>query len=136
MARIAGKDANFSFGGPQIEDELNSIEMTVDVNLVEVTTFGDAAGTFVEGLPTGSFSVSGFADFDASQGDATIFGQIGSGDTAFVFQPTGASPNTNDPNYTGQAFVKSYRIRAEVGGAVSYTADFQVTGEITRGTTP
>jgi hypothetical protein len=106
--------------------------MAVDVNLPEVTTFGDSAGEFVEGLPTSTFSVSGFFDGASAQGDATIFGQIGSGEAAFVFQPTGQSAGANDPNYTGNALVKSYRIRAEVGGPVSYTADFQVNGVLSR----
>ena len=132
MARISGKTANFSFESVDLEDELNSMEMSVDVNLPEVTTFGDVAGTFVEGLPTGQFSLSGFFDGASAQGDATIFGQIGGDEGAFIFQPTGASPGTNDPNYTGNAFVKSYRIRAEVAGAVTYDTTLQVTGAITR----
>lgn len=132
MARIAGKLANFSFNSVQIEDELNSIEMSVDVELPEVTSFGDVAGTFVEGLPTSSFSVSGFFDGAASQGDATIFGRIGSGSAAFVFQPTGGAAGGSDPNYTGSAFVKSYKIKAEVGGAVTYGAEFQVSGALAR----
>ena len=136
MARLAGKNANFSIGGVSIEDELASIEMSVDVNLPEVTSFGDTGGTFVEGLPTSAFSVSGFADFVAAQGDATIFNQIGAGTAAVIFQPTGNSDNVNDPNYKASVFVKSYRIRAEVAGPVGYDASLQVSGALTRDVTP
>lgn len=132
MARIAGKDANFSFNSVSIEDELNSIEMTIDVNLPEVTTFADSAAEFVEGLYNGRISVSGFADLAASQGDATIFGQIGSGEAAFVFQPDGVAAAADHPNYTGNALVRSYRIRTEVGGPVTYDAEFQVNGAVAR----
>ena len=136
MGRIAGKNANFSFNSVPIEDELNSIEMAVDVNLPEVTAFADSAGEFLEGLPTSTFSVSGFWDGLASQGDATIFGQIGSGEAAYVFQPTGASVGANSPNYVGNALVKSYRVRAEVGGPVTYDSEFQVNGVNDRDVTP
>ena len=50
MARQAGKSADFAYNSVAIEDELSSITQTTDVNLVEVTAFGDSAATFVEGL--------------------------------------------------------------------------------------
>jgi len=133
MARIAGKLANFSFDGPAMEDELNSIEMSVDINLPDVTCFGDLAETFVEGIPTSSFAVSGFWDPAAGGADITIMTQIGSGAAAIVFQPTGESAGADDPNYTGVGITKSYRIRAEVGGPVTYDASFQVSGALSRG---
>jgi len=132
MARIAGNDANISFNSVQIEDELSSIEMAVDVNLPEVTTFGDSAAEFVEGLYNGRFTLSGFSDFASGQGDATLFGQIGSGEAAFVFQPTGNAAGANDPNYTGDALVKSYRITCDVAGPVGYSTELQVNGALAR----
>ena len=132
MARIAGKDANFSYNSVAIEDELNSIGMSVDVNLPEVTAFADTGSEFVEGLMNAKFSVSGAADFLASQGDATIFGQIGSGEAAHIFQPTGASAGANSPNYTGNSLVASYSITAEVGAPVTYSAELQVNGPVVR----
>ena len=57
MARIAGKNADFSYNSVAIEDELNTLEMSVDNNLPEVTAFGDDGAEFVEGLPNSSFSL-------------------------------------------------------------------------------
>ena len=132
MARQAGKSADFSFNSVAIEDELNNITQTTDVNIVEVTAFGDAAGTFVEGLPTSSYSLSGFFDPAASQGDATLFTRIGSGGATASFEPTGAAAGTHAPVYSGTAFVSSYSISSEVGGATTYSADLQVSGALTR----
>ena len=134
MARIAGNDANFSFNSVSIEDELNSIEMSVDNNLTEVTAFADTGPEFVEGLANSVFNIAGAADFASGQGDATIFGQIGSGEAAYVFQPTGAAAGASDPNYTGNALVRSYTVRCEVGGAATYSAVLQVNGANTRAT--
>ena len=132
MARIAAKVANFSYNSVAIEDELHTIEMTADVNLPEVTAFADSAQEFVEGVYGGTFRLDGYADFVASQGDATIFGQIGSGEAAFDYDPTGTSVGANAPHYTGNALVKRYTVRSEVGGAAQYSAELQVNGVVTR----
>lgn len=135
MARIAGKNANFSFV-VAIEDELASVDLAVDVNLPEVTAFADTAQEFVEGKYGSSIALAGAADLAAAKADASLFGQIGSGEAAFVFDPTGAGPNTNNPTYNGMALVKSYRLRAEVGGAVTFDATLQVSGALERDVTP
>lgn len=132
MARIAAKLANFSFNSVQIEDELHSIEMAVDVNLPEVTAFGDTGGTFVEGLPTSRLVGAGFCDFAAGQGDATIFGQIGSGAAAYILDPTGSGPGASAPTFSGSAFVRSYRVRCEIAGPATYDVELQVSGANTR----
>ena len=132
MARQAGKSADFAYNSVAIEDELSSITQTTDVNLVEVTAFGDSASTFVEGLPTSNYSVTGSFDPAASQGDATIFTAIGSGANTASFETTGAAAGTNAPVYSGSAFVSSYSITSDVSGSTSYTADFQVSGALAR----
>lgn len=136
MARLAGIKADFSYNSVDLEDELQTIEMSVDNNLAEVTALADDGAESVEGLPNTTFSLGGAADFAASQGDATLFGQIGSGEAAYVFQPTGNTPNTNDPNYTGNALVSNYTISADVAGSVSYSATLQTNGKPTRDVTP
>ncbi len=136
MARLAGVNADFSYNSVDLEDELQTIEMSVDNNLAEVTAFADDGAEFVEGLPNSTFSLGGALDPAASQGDATLFGQIGSGEAAYVFQPTGATANTNDPNYTGNALVSNYTISADVAGPVSYSATLQTNGKPTRDVTP
>ena len=41
MARVHGKDTNFSFNGVAIEDELNSVTMDVTIAESEITAFAD-----------------------------------------------------------------------------------------------
>lgn len=132
MARLAGKNANLSFNAVALEDELATIDFTVDNNLAEVTAFSDDGAEFVEGLPNTKLSGSGAADFANGQGDATIFGQIGQGEAAYVFQPTGQAAAADNPNYGGNAMVASYKITADVGGAVTYSVDLQTNGKPVR----
>ena len=143
MARTHGKDSNFSFNGVAIEDELNSITMTATVAETDVTAFNDAYQNFLAGKKGVSFDVSGSADMDfASDGDATIFDHLTltSGPKTLVYDPDGAGPDTNSPEYTCTssgltgAVCSSYTINLPVGGAATYSATFQCSGETTRAT--
>ena len=140
MARTHGKDSNYSFNGVAIEDELNSITMNATVGESDVTSFADTYQNFIAGKKNVTFDVSGTLDMAASQGDATIFDHITltSGPKTLVFDPDGAGPDTNSPEYTCTssgltgALVTNYSISLPVGGAATYSASFQCSGETTR----
>ena len=141
MARTHGKDSNFSFNGVAIEDDLNSITMTASVAEADITAFGDVNQNFLAGKKDISFDVTGAVDMDfASDGDATIFDHIAltSGPKTLIYDPDGAGPDTNSPEYTCTssgltgAMVSSYTINLPVGEAATYTATFQCSGATTR----
>jgi len=140
MARTHGKDSNFSFNSVSIEDELNSITMNATVAESEVTAFADTYQNFIAGKKNVTFDVSGILDLAASQGDATIFDHIHttSGPKTLVYDPDGAGPDSNSPEYTCTssgltgAICSSYTITLPVGGAATYSATFQCSGSTTR----
>jgi hypothetical protein len=140
MARTHGKDSNFSFNSVAIEDELNSVTMNASVAESDVTSFADVYQNFIAGKKNITFDVSGTLDMAATQGDATIFDHITltSGPKTLVFDPDGAGPDTNSPEYTCTssgltgALVTSYSISLPVGGAATYSASFQCSGATTR----
>jgi hypothetical protein len=140
MARTHGKDSNFSFNGVAIEDELNSITMTAAVAETDVTAFNDTYQNFLAGKKDVSFDVAGTLDLAASQGDVTIFDHLHttSGPKTLVFDPDGAGPDTNSPEYTCTAsgltgaICGSYTINLPVGDTATYTATFQCSGSTTR----
>ena len=45
MARTHGKDADFSFDGVAIEDELSSVSLNFTVPEADITAFGDSYQT-------------------------------------------------------------------------------------------
>ena len=140
MARTHGKDSNFSFNGVAIEDEWNSITMNATVAEADLTAFGDAYQNFVAGKKSVTFDIAGSLDMAATQGDATIFDHLTltSGPKTLVFDPDGAGPDTNSPEYTCTssgltgAICSSYSISLPVGGAATYSATFQCSGSTTR----
>jgi len=115
--------------------------MNATVAEADVTAFNDAYQNFVAGKKTVTFDVSGSVDMDfASDGDATIFDHLTltSGPKTLVFDPDGAGPDTNSPEYTCTssgltgAICSSYSISLPVGGVATYAATFQCSGETTR----
>ena len=140
MARTHGKDSNFSFNSIAIEDELNSITMNATVAESDVTAFSDVYQNFLAGKKNVTFDIAGSLDMAASRGDATIFDHITltSGPKTLVYDPDGAGPDTNSPEYTCTssgltgAICSSYSISLPVGGVATYAATFQCSGSTTR----
>ena len=122
MARAHGKDADFSFDGVAIEDELSSVSLNFSVPEADITSFSDAYQNFLAGKPTATYDIAGFADLAASQGDITIFGELGLEGEEIDFEPDGST------GYNGFAIVTSYSITSTVGGPITYSASFRHNG--------
>ena len=140
MARVHGKDVNFSFNAVAIEDELNSVTITFEVPEAEISAFADAWQLFLAGKPNVKTEIAGTLDMAAGQGDVTLFEAFGAGPLSTVFDPTGSGPGSNDPEYqctsSGLAgvLVEQYTITLPVGGPATYTATLQHSGSTTRAT--
>jgi len=114
--------------------------MNATVAEAEVTAFSDVYGNFLAGKKSVTVDVAGSLDMAASQGDATIFDHITltSGAKTLVYDPDGAGPDTNSPEYTCTssgltgAICSSYTVNLPVGGAATYAATFQCSGSTTR----
>lgn len=122
MARTHGKDADVSFDTVAIEDELNSVSLNFEVPEADITAFGDAWQNFLAGKPTLTIDVAGSWDPAASQGDATIFGELGLEGEEYDVEPDGTT------GYNGYAIVTSYQIVAQVNAGISYSATFRHNG--------
>jgi len=122
MARGAIGSADFAWHAVDLEDELSSATLTFDVPPADITAFSDSYGNAVAGKPTARIDVAGSWDPAASQGDATIFGDLGAAGQTWDFEPDGTT------GYNGYAIVTSYSVTASVTDAVKYTASFQHNG--------
>ena len=109
-----------------------SINQTVDT--AETTTMGSEVKTFLSGQSDGTITVSGLYDSTASTGpDVILAGLIGlEASSTFELGPEGGT--TGKIKYSGECFLTGYEITAAKGDAVKFTADFQATGAITKGT--
>lgn len=113
---------------------VDSVDLDNSIDMGETTTAGAEDKTYVSGQAEHDLSISGKWDDTATTGpDAVLFGLIGlETSSTFEFGPGGGT--TGKVKYTGECFMVGYKASAPVGGVVTFTADFKVTGAVTRST--
>ena len=113
-----------------ISSTLTDVSFPRSVDTAESSAFGDSAKTYVVGLSDATISVSG--NFDATI-DGYLAGIVGNAATvSFEYGPEGSTAGY--VKYTGEAILTSYEKSGAIGDVVNYSAEFQVTGAVTRGT--
>lgn len=120
-----------------ISTYLDDISFPQTVETGETTTFQSpgSAKTYVVGLRDTTLSLSGRYDptIDALLSGVIEAQESGTLATAsFEFGPAGSASSAI--RYTGEAIVTSYDMTTPVGDVVTFTAELQVTGPVTRGT--
>ena len=137
MAFVHGKSAVFKLdnsSGSLVDYSayLDNVGFPRSVDTAETTTFGVAgsAKTYIVGLSDATISISGLFDATADTTLAAVLGQ--SATLSFEYGPAGSTAGL--VKYEGECIMTSYNTSASVGDAVQATADFQVTGQITRTT--
>ena len=131
---VHGKSVDFALddtGGTSrnISDTLNSVDFPEVTETADTTAFGSSSRSFIVGLESATFSISGLWD-------ATVDGYIKGGtepaSRSFIYGPAGSTGG--NVKYTGEAILTNYSISSPVGDVVTYSVDLQVTGAVTRGT--
>lgn len=135
MAFKHGKNAVFKVdnsGGTltNISTYLNNISMPRSIETGETTSFGNSAKTYIVGLSDSTLSIDGTWDATLDAHLAGVLGQDAS--LTFEYGPEGSG--TGAIKYTGECFLTSFETSSPVADVVTFTAEFQVTGTITRTT--
>lgn len=126
----------------KISEFCKEVSFPSQMDTAETSTFGTGTKTFVQGLRSGTLSISGSfssstvaptATGTAKSIDQILSGLIGAAnDVAFVYGPEGNA--TGKIKYSGQAILTSYQVNGSLGDIVAFSAEFQVSGDTTRGT--
>jgi len=131
---VHGKSTHFEIddtGGSSrdISDTLTSVDFPETVDVAETTAFGSSAKSYIVGLTDATVSVSGIWD-------ATVDGYFKGGaepaSRTFIYGPAGDTGG--NVKYTGEAILTSYSTSNPIGDVVTFSAEFQCTGTITRTT--
>jgi len=129
-----GKDAAVYItdsGGTErnLTDVSTSVGLPVEVETAEVTTFNDDDKVYVTGLRDRTISLEG-------KWDATVDGYLSGllGGTARAWKVFPAGSASGRPYYSGSAILTSYEVTSEIGDAIGFSAEFQNSGAVTRGT--
>ena len=121
MAR-AISNADVSYAGVVIEDELSEVSLNFTVPKADITAFNDAWQNVLAGKPALNISAAGSWDPAASQGDDTIFNDLGGAAQTYDVEPDGTT------GYNGYAVIDSYVVTARVNEAIKYTVGMQHNG--------
>ena len=129
-----GKSAVFKIddsGGSlrDISNVLTDISISKTADVAEVSAFSNSSKAYVAGLKDAVITISG--SFDATV-DGYLKAIVGTAAGSFEFYPIGTTGG--NPKASGDAICTSYDRTPDVGGAVSFTASFQVSGDVTEGT--
>lgn len=130
-----GKSAVFKIGSAgtpgtvvDISSAVTEVGFPRSIETGETTAFGSSAKSYLVGLSDATISVNG--SFDATF-DAQLAGLVGVDSVSFEYGPAGST--STYIKYTGTCVLTSYELSSSVGDIVKFTAQFQVTGAITRG---
>ena len=113
-----------------ISNTLTDVSFPQTIETAETTSFGSSAKTYIVGLTDSTISASGNWDATVDAHLAGIAGQ--SATVSFEYGPEGSTAGY--VKYSGEAILTSYEKSGAVGDVVTYSAEFQVTGAVTRGT--
>jgi len=128
-----GKSAAFKIddsGGTlrDISNVLTDVSVSRTADVAEVSAFSNSSKAFVAGLKDANITISGSFDATVDGYLKAILGVEGD----FEFYPIGTTGG--NPKASGKAIMTSYDRTPDVGGAVSFSAAFQVSGDVTEGT--
>lgn len=113
-----------------ISNVLNNVSMPREIETVETTSFGSSYRTYVVGFQNATISIEGTWDATVDAHLAGILGQDAT--VSFEYGPEGST--STYIKYSGEAYVTSYETSGAVGEVVTFSAELQVSGAITRGT--
>jgi predicted secreted protein len=141
MAFIHGKKSVFKIDNSagtltDISAFCEEVSLSRDIETAEVTTFGNDAKAYITGLTDGTVSISGkFDAASASAIDQVLSGILGAASTvSWAYRVNSASTSATNPEYQGEGILTSYEVSGSVGDAVTFSAELQCTGAITRAT--
>lgn len=115
-----------------ISRSVNQVQFSRDADLLDATTFQAPGGDkeFIVGFKDNKFTVSGNADATVMAHLNGIHGQEAT--VSFQYGPEGTT--TGNRRYTGECVLVNLSEDTPATGLNTFTASFQITGQVTVGT--
>jgi hypothetical protein len=134
MAKFVATDYKITINGTNFSDSLQSVDLTIQADEVDTTTFGGAWKTVTGGLKSGSVTLNFYQDFGAASVDATLWPLLNTAATV-VITPTSSAVGSTNPSYTATALVSQYQpFASSVGDLATLSVTWPTSGTVTRAT--
>lgn len=122
MAKYVITDASVTYNSVDLSDHVESVEITMDSEDVDLTSMGDTSRTHAPGLRDDTVTVTYFQDFATGKVDATHAPLLGvAAGATLVVKPTSAAVSSTNPSYTATVVLLSYQPMAGTVGEASMT---------------
>ena len=88
-------------GGAKVDltDQCRSATITLGVDSLESTAFGDTGHRFVPGLQTVEVELEMYLSYGTGEVEATLFANLGTGTTELTISPSGVTESASNPEY-------------------------------------
>lgn len=107
------------------DGDIRSVDLGLAYDQFDVTGFGDEAHRFINGQLRAPVTIEGYLTTETPNGTHTVIqGAFAAGKQVTLEVQVGdnATPTTNDPKFSGEFLIASYRPQIMTGGAVMFTA--------------
>ena len=134
MAKFVATDHKITINGTNFSDSLQSVDLTIQADEVDTTTFGGAWKTVTGGLRSGSLTLNFYQDFAGASVDATLWPLLNTAATV-VITPTSSTVSATNPTYTAICLVSQYQpFASTVGDLATLSVTWPTSGTVTRAT--
>jgi hypothetical protein len=109
-----------------LSDQANACMITIGVDPLESTAFGDTGHRFTGGLQTVDVAITFFLSYGATEVEAILASCVGLGTTVLTISPSGTSETATNPEYvlTNCMLANFTPINSTVGELATVEASF------------
>ena len=113
-----------------LSDQANQCTVTIGVDSLESTAFGDTGHRFVSGLQSVEVSIDFFLSYGGtgatSEVETALAAMVGQGSTVLTISPSGTTESASNPEYiiTNAMLANFTPINSTVGELATVTATF------------
>lgn len=133
MPKFVATTVTTTINGVDFSANLAQVELSIESDDVETTSFGSDWRSRIGGLKQASLTLSFHSDFGAGSTD-TLFPLLNTLATV-VIKPTSGTVSATNPTYTGTFLVNAYSpIAASVGDLATFDVTWPASGTVTRAT--
>lgn len=129
MAKIHGKSTYVSLDGDDLSTYSTNLEFGRTADSHDVTTFGNNSHVYQGGLGDGTATLTGIYDNTAVTGPRAVIEPLIGTTTVLIRRPEGTG--SGRPQDSVDVVVTAYNETSPVADMVTWTADLQLSGEVT-----
>lgn len=137
MAVLALLNAYVTFNAVDLSDHCRSVTISAEADQLDSTTFGDTWREYTGGLKQGTVAMEFLDDFASGSVDATLFSAFNTGTAvAVAVKAVNGAISTTNPEYQFNVLPHQWGVGGSLGEMAPKSVTLNITGAITRDTTP